>query len=358
MKFVDQNRNYLKYFILICALILISNIIWGLNLGIITKKRTTFNLKIANKDDLISLINMNFNISTSHKPRGSFIEKYPNVNQCKKGVLKKWSINNLYNNQQQFNYSKKASKETHNHRYIRGVSVYLPVENFDDYIPEFRWLYRSWIEMQRYEPVKWRTDLVVFIERSDFNVLKELNCTYENRRTNVLDKPMCTLIKYIPLKDRAILRLNNSIFKDDNKAIDANSKLLEKYEYLLNKVDIFSDDELNLLPFLTLVKKSLKSYVYLDSVLIAFEGYSYFKSAGFDFIIRSDMDVFLTPLFSTWLPKHCNDFVVGGGAYNNDFNINRLKRIANHLNFKSAGQWNLGKMDLNKKNVYKFYSNI
>ena len=67
--------------------------------------------------------------------------------------------------------------------------------------------------MQRYEPVKWRTDLVVFIEGSDFNDLKELNCTYENRRTNVFDKPMCTLIKYIPLKDREIPRLNNSIFK-------------------------------------------------------------------------------------------------------------------------------------------------
>jgi hypothetical protein len=65
--------------------------------------------------------------------------------------------------------------------------------------------------MQRYEPVKWRTDLIVFIERSNFDVLKELNCTYENRRTNMLDKPMCTLIKYIPLKDRTIPKLNSSI---------------------------------------------------------------------------------------------------------------------------------------------------
>jgi hypothetical protein len=54
------------------------------------------------------------------------------------------------------------------------------------------------------------------------------------------------------------------------------------------------------------------------------------------------MDVFLTPLFATWLPNKCNDFVVGGGGYSADFNVNRLRRISKNLNLKYASIWNLG----------------
>ena len=75
---------------------------------------------------------------------------------------------------------------------------------------------------------------------------------------------------------------------------------------------------------------------------MAFEGYQYFKQAGFDFLIRSDMDVFLTPLFASWLPRHCNDFYVGRGGFSTDFNNNRLNRIADDLNLKYAGKRNLG----------------
>jgi hypothetical protein len=75
---------------------------------------------------------------------------------------------------------------------------------------------------------------------------------------------------------------------------------------------------------------------------MAFEGYKYFKTAKYDFLIRSDMDVFLTPLFAEWLPRHCNDFCVGGGAFSNDFNDKRFKRIAKGLGLAYAGARNLG----------------
>lgn len=70
--------------------------------------------------------------------------------------------------------------------------------------------------------------------------------------------------------------------------------------------------------------------------------YEFFKAAGYDFLVRSDMDVFLTPLFATWLPRHCNDFNVGRGGYSTDFNTNRFARIAKNLRLDYAGVENLG----------------
>lgn len=94
--------------------------------------------------------------------------------------------------------------------------------------------------------------------------------------------------------------------------------------------------------FLSVVQHNLQEYSYLDSILIAFEGYDYLKKAKYDFVIRSDIDVFLTPLFSKWIPVNCNDFAVGGGGYSVEFNMKRLRRIANNLKFEYAGLWNLG----------------
>ena len=64
-------------------------------------------------------------------------------------------------------------------------------------------------------------------------------------------------------------------------------------------VDIFSDETSNLSPLLA-VLKDCQDYQYLDSILAAFEGYQYFKQAGYDFLIRSDIDSLLTPLFGQW----------------------------------------------------------
>lgn len=80
----------------------------------------------------------------------------------------------------------------------------------------------------------------------------------------------------------------------------------------------------------------------IDSILMAFDGYSYLKSAGYNFLIRSDMDVFLTPLFAKWIPAHCNDFYVGRGGYSTVFNVKRLARVAKILGMEFAGEMNLG----------------
>jgi hypothetical protein len=354
-----RNKRNINFIILILIIVLLLVILSKNNLTInFLNKQEIKHERISNdqekeevqevfkKEDVIELIQNHLNkkkIELDSKIKYDFLKRYPDFLDCNKKVIKKWSQNNMYSEDIQIEYAEKSSEETYNNRLIRGFLVYFPIEKIDYFIPEFKWLYRSWIEMQKNEPNLWRTDLIVFIENS-FDLLNELNCTYENKRKSDQDQPMCTLFKYTSVIKRNLTKINNPLFAKENiyKEIDVNKNIYEKYEYLLNNVEIYNDDEANLLPFLTVLQQNLDNYGYLDSILIAFEGYSYLKSSGYDYLIRSDMDVFMTPLFSKWLPKHCNDFVVGGGGYSDQFNAKRLKRIANDLKFEHAGQLNLG----------------
>lgn len=54
------------------------------------------------------------------------------------------------------------------------------------------------------------------------------------------------------------------------------------------------------------------------------------------------MDVFLTPLFGTWLPRHCNDFIIGGGSWWDEYNEQRLRIAASRLYLDYPGIRNLG----------------
>ncbi len=95
---------------------------------------------------------------------------------------------------------------------------------------------------------------------------------------------MCTLINYIALKKRKFAPMKEEVLtKTGNEFVKA------KYDYLLSNIDIFSDDANNLLPFYSISKSNLANYGYVDSILMAFDGYEYFKSAGYDYLIRSDL---------------------------------------------------------------------
>jgi hypothetical protein len=180
-------------------------------------------------------------------------------------------------------YKEPADEKTHSIRITRGVVVYFPIESANNFQTEFRWLYRSWIEMQKHEPGKWRTDLLVFIDKQKFDsskdigFLRDLNCSFVNTRIRSIDLPMCTLIDYVAIKDRkdAYLSTRNPRINSD-----------DVYQFFMNELDIFDPkpDEKEL--FLNLLSSNLATYGYLDSILVAYEGYAYFKSAGFDFLIR------------------------------------------------------------------------
>lgn len=140
---------------------------------------------------------------------------------------------------------------------------------------EFKWLYRSWIHMMRFEPAKWRTDLIVFVENvtelrnenASQYFMYDLDCKFENIRRSPDDPPMCTLINHVALSKR------EEFMKPDKKIMS----LDEKYAYLLNDLDIFNikpDDQIDLL--YKMMKISLSKYQYVDSILMTFEGYLLF----------------------------------------------------------------------------------
>ena len=278
--------------------------------------------------------------SSNDNIKYNFLNQYPNMLNCNINYSKMAPINNNNNNNNnsiKYNYSQPANHLTHDYRILRAIIVYFPIEKSTDFEPEFKWMYRSWIEMQKYEPIKWRTDIIVFIN-TDNDLFKKnanfflnsFNCSLSNRRKSSLDKPMCTLIKYIPFKQRFVQNYETNI--KENK---------EKYDFMLKQVNIYNDDQINLLPFYAFLKR-ITNYGYLDSILMAFDGWNYFKLAGYNFLIRSDMDVFLTPLFGQWLPRYCNDFYVGRGGYSAAFNTHRLERIASNIGFEYASETNLG----------------
>ena len=289
-----------------------------------------------------------FELKSPKTSKFNFLSKYPFYMQCRSNLtgwatevsadeIKRGYLDSeTYHPKREKSHTQMATGQKTAERITRAMVFYFPLDKLSYYEVEFRWLYASWIEMQKYEPSKWRTDLLLFADTdTDFYreikkncTLTRLNCTLENRRRSPSDEPMCSLIPYKPLKSRQVHSFNTY----DN--------IKQKYQFLLSDVDIFSDDPSNLRPFYSFLKES-RDYEYLESILVAFDGYQYFKRAGYDFVLRSDMDIFLTPLFAKWVPRNCNDFYVGGGGFSQRFYSMRLARVAREL-----GMYNEGVEDL------------
>jgi hypothetical protein len=236
-------------------------------------------------------------------------------------------------------YNQTASTRLHELRIVRGLVFYFPIERQTYYEAEFRWLYRSWIEMQNYEPALWRTDLILNLDVQSLvknsnskKFFDQLNCNTTNLRTSKQDPPMCTILDYIPIKRRQINNFNESFFKSIEP--------MSLYNHLLNEVNVFDDNDHNLWTFYSKLKDII-NHDYIDSWVVAFDGYEYFRNK-FDFLLKTDMDIFLTPLFGKWLPLKCNDFIVGRGGYSGNFNMKRLQKAAKNINLESGDIRNLG----------------
>jgi len=318
-------KRYRRYIFLIGVFALIQFLI--LYYAFNQSKKQTISIKVNKK----------CSEETDKSNKYDYIKRYPFVLNCNKrnedNILIKSFLKHQYE-EGKYDFSLPANEITHTKRITRAVLVYFPIESFDNYYLEFKWFYRSWIEMQKYESNYWRTDLIVFTNMLIANekankYFQELNCLLEHQRKSEREKPHCKLVQYVSIKNRTEL---NYTTKGD----------IKPYEFFLDGFNIFDDNLKNLSIFHYFLKESFANYNYIDSILMAFDGYTYFKDAGYDYLIRSDIDVFLTPLFGQWLPRYCNDFYVGRGGYSTSFNKKRLNRIAESLNLKYSNMMNLG----------------
>lgn len=125
----------------------------------------------------------------SQKEEYDFINKYPKALQCNidSPEMSPFETRFLGTSEDFYDFSKPASNKTHNLRIVRGIVVYFPIGKYENFLLEFKWMYRSWIEMQKYESIKWRTDLIVFLDTDnkavmlDDFLMKDLNCSLNYR---------------------------------------------------------------------------------------------------------------------------------------------------------------------------------
>lgn len=287
-----QNRfSYFSFFLFLSALVIIFVFTYELY---IKSNNRILSLEIYNKklEDLVksqvNKIKENYlkpNYSTT-PVKLSYLAKYPFLLNCRT-EYNEWKPNRT--DEEIYNFSSPSPSILNEKRIVRGIVVHFPIDKSEEFKNQLRWLYNSWIYMQKFESTKWRTDLVIFTENISkiFSqkelFLNQLNCSFSNRRTSANDKPMCTLIDYKPINQRSAKKSLKDFSNFSSK---------EVYNYFLNELNIFSSEKTDFIPYYNYIIAKTSNYPNIDSVLVAFDGYDYFKSAGFDFLLRTDMDVF------------------------------------------------------------------
>ncbi|KAF0714726.1 Aste57867_3727 [Aphanomyces stellatus] len=160
--------------------------------------------------------------------------------------------------------------------FTRAAIVYLPSTDNGKYLNEFRWFHKSWTEMVLQQPPKWRTDIIVFTDGADVPLLHELGCT-------------------------EVIRM---------AATDANACVVV-YNYKK-------------------VKSAEFNYGFADSINVVAVDQA--ATDPYDWILRTDMDTFMTPAFATWKPPKLTVGSVGGYCFDGYDTCDHLLRIARKLN--------------------------
>ena len=275
-----MQTSHTRFILLVLVAMLIYSVVWHFTSDHSTSTLITRSNFI--RSSTRSSSSNDINAASSVNEKYNFTAKYPFFKRCNTTLNEKEPIP-----PRNYVYEDVSSNERQRLRVSRALILHYKSSNEEEL--EFRWLYRSWVEMIRYEPAKWRTDLIIFIDMKqvrELSFLAGFNCSQNNRRQSLQQMPMCTLIDYKPLRARQFNSTNN---KNDN------------IEHLLSDVDIFSRNPNSFLSFYSFLNETgvlLNSHA--DSIQIAFDGYDYFKEANFNFVIRTDVDVFLAPLFGKW----------------------------------------------------------
>ena len=194
---------------------------------------------------------------------------------------------------------------------LRGITIFYPHNQEDNFLSELLWFFHSWIEMMKYEPSSWRTDLIIYTGNFTLN-LQQLGCIYNRLRINRHEPAQCRVFPYEPINLRDIGYENN--------AENYSCRQIDKKRSIL-------------------LKQHLRTYEYIDSINIIAECYPSFSM--YDHILRTDSDTFLTPNFGRFVPYN-NSLLVGRGGYSTAFNTARLRRIAKDMNWFYANRTNIG----------------
>jgi hypothetical protein len=191
---------------------------------------------------------------------------------------------------------------------LRALLLFYPSDQENEFAHELRWFFRSWIEMMTVEPPLWRTDMIIYA--SEYSTLfKELGCVFDQVRPNASEPVLCRVFPYVRIKDRTSKHEASSRYQVINRT---HSEGLHRY---------------------------LRGYGYIDSINTVLEYKNSYSM--YDYILRTDMDCFLTQNFARYVPYN-NTLIVGRGGYSTDFNQKRLQRIARDMGWSYAGQRGLG----------------
>jgi hypothetical protein len=170
----------------------------------------------------------------------------------------------------------------------RAVTGFLPGGN-QKYFREFRLLLLSVGVMRQFQRPSVRTDVVVFTDASSIGSLAAIGCTTNLRRAKS-DEERCIVVVHESLKSRA---------RDDPLDDYPNADSVEFIVRLPNP-------------------------------------------EMYDFILRGDLDTFLTPGFANWIPERSAVLYVGHGGYGSREAVARLRWIAQELNLPYNKMHNVG----------------
>jgi hypothetical protein len=240
-------------------------------------------------------------------------------------VLQKWDINiprynapnHVINNSQILDDETKKNikqelplihRPSSESKVLRALLTFYPNDQKQTFESEFRWFYHSWTEMMINESSLWRTDLIVYTTIYE-SIFKDLNCVHNQVRINAEEKPLCRVFSYIRIKDRKSKHEPATNYQIIN---EKRSQLLHSY---------------------------LSNYGYVDSINTVWEYYHSYSM--YDYILRTDLDCFLTSNFAFYIPYN-QSLLVGRGGYSTLFNSKRLKRIAHDMNWGHADKKSLG----------------
>jgi hypothetical protein len=145
-------------------------------------------------------------------------------------------------------------------------------------------LYRSWYEMLRDQPARWRTDLIIFT----YNFSEEfhqLGCVNQIRQ-NKEEPSVCRLFIYVPVSFRAKNVTNNNFEHAFDGAKKSRAKSKDNQKPLVTIPDVNDPETFNKERSESLFA-NLRTYGYIDSINTIYEGFSTFKM--YDFVLRTDI---------------------------------------------------------------------